>query len=56
MSVESKPLLGRVRILSTSSCPHERKQERKCSWGHEPVPSSTILLKGEPQQTFQTQR
>lgn len=43
-------------IRRTSSCPHERKQERKCSWGHEPVPSSTILLKGEPQRTFQTQR
>jgi len=43
-------------ILRTSSCPHERKQERKCSWGHEPVPCSTILLKGETQRTFQTQR
>ena len=45
-------------ILSTRSCPHERKQERerKCSWGHEPVPCSTILLKGEPQRTFLAQR
>jgi hypothetical protein len=45
-------------ICSTSSCPHERKRERerKYSWGHEPVPCSTILLKGEPQRTFQTQR
>jgi hypothetical protein len=47
-------------ILSTSSCPHERKQEQEqeqeCSWRHEPVPCSTILLKGEPQRTFQTQR
>ena len=49
-------------IPNTSSCPHERKQEQEqeqeqeYSWRHEPVPCSTILLKGEPQRTFLAQR